>query len=550
MLWKLGTIVVVAVLLAGLVQPVASASDTRGPSDAVAVTDVEGTPSNATDTDVSTEAATTADDGIDESTTVTDRDSEPTVDDSTEETATGTTTTVDDTDESVTETEASPDETTSETRGSVTGAQEAIDETVTETQETADETITDAEGTADDTVTETRETVEDTVTETDESVDDTVTETQGTVNESVQTVDEAERTADRTEEIADRTVDVTGTVDEIGEAEEDVTGAIDETTRTVNETTESANEALTGGTGEVEDRTTTEALPRTTEKASYEQAFPNVTSTAPSDGATTGDPTSDGPSTAATTAGVTGTSADGVENGSGSDERGPSPEEGVVGVGAVLAIALVHRGATSASVFPDVVHRGLVSLGRVVDVDSVRVRFWRILTAFGYSRFDDSDPLEHDRRAALYERVEDSPGLSLTSLAEETDVPLSSARYHLRVLEREGLVVDRKIRGKRRFVPPGADNDERVAALRDEATARVLDALARNGPSSVSALADDLERDPSTVCHHLDGLEEAALVERHREGRAVVNSLTPTARSMLDARGGSPPRNDHFGQTD
>lgn len=499
MLRKLGTAVMVAVLLASLVQPVASASDTGGPSDSVAVTDVGGTPINTTDTDVSTE-----------------------------ETETGTITAVDDTDETVTETGQSLDETTSEAQGTVTGEQEAIDETVSETQETADETITDTEG----------------------ITADTVTETQGTVNERVQTVDETERTADRTEEITDRTGDETGTVDETGDAVENATGVNAELTGTVNETTEPVNETLAGVTGELENRTTTEATLGTVEKATSRQTVSNVTSTAPTDGTTTGDPTSEGPSTAADTTGVTGSSAVVVGKEPGSDERGPSPEDGVVGVGAVLAIALVHRGATSASVCPDIVHRGWVSLGRVVNVDSVRVRFWRVLTAFRYSRFDDSDPLEHDRRAALYERVQDSPGLSLTSLAEETDVPLSSARHHLCVLKREGLVTDRKIRGKRRFVPLGADNDERVAALRDEATARVLTALARNGPSSVSTLAEDLDRDPSTVCHHLDGLEEAALVERHREGRAVVNSLTPTARSMLDARDGSPPRDDHFGQTD
>lgn len=149
---------------------------------------------------------------------------------------------------------------------------------------------------------------------------------------------------------------------------------------------------------------------------------------------------------------------------------------------------------------------------------------WRLLGLAGYKRFDDTDPLEHETRATIYEHLRDAPGAYLSEIADETNVPLSTLRYHLRILAFENLVTDVTVRGKRRFVPIDADHDALTAALDDEATAAVLEALAEE-PDSVSGLADRLERDPSTVTHHLQRLEDEGLVERERQGRSVINRL-------------------------
>ncbi|NEU58950.1 helix-turn-helix domain-containing protein [Halorussus sp. MSC15.2] len=160
-------------------------------------------------------------------------------------------------------------------------------------------------------------------------------------------------------------------------------------------------------------------------------------------------------------------------------------------------------------------------------------RLWRLLAPFRYSRWDDSDPLDHEGREALYETIERSPGAYLSAVCESADVPVSTARHHLDVLEDEGLVTTVKVRGKRRFYPGRAEDAELVAALEDEGTAPVLRALGRLGDSHGGRLADELDRDPSTVSHHLSRLEDAGLVEREREGRAVVNRLSPEVRGVL-----------------
>ena len=158
-----------------------------------------------------------------------------------------------------------------------------------------------------------------------------------------------------------------------------------------------------------------------------------------------------------------------------------------------------------------------------------------------YSRYDDSDPLEHEARSRVYEIINDTPGAYLSELSEEADLPLSTTRHHIKVLEREDLVSGAKLRGKRRFYPAYSDGLELAAALNDDSTAAVLDTIGRLGAASVSDLADELDRDPSTISHHLQRLEEDEIILREREGRAVMNRLSPEARTALEPTPASTP---------
>lgn len=148
-----------------------------------------------------------------------------------------------------------------------------------------------------------------------------------------------------------------------------------------------------------------------------------------------------------------------------------------------------------------------------------------VLLTAGFSRRGGSDPLENEVRRRIYEAIEDRPGSYVSEIAEETDIPRSTVRYHVRVLNREGLVFDEKIRGKRRFFPAGSDGVELTAALEDEATGAVFDAVARLAPASVSEVASSVDRTPATVSYHLSRLESAGLVERERDGNAVLNRI-------------------------
>lgn len=201
------------------------------------------------------------------------------------------------------------------------------------------------------------------------------------------------------------------------------------------------------------------------------------------------------------------------------------------GLGTIVAVALARFGPLLAAVAADL---SIWTTVRAVAAGVLK-RLARVVSALRYSRYDDSDPLEHEVRASIYETVESAPGVHLSGVSDAADVPLSTVRHHLRVLERENLLVTAKLRGKRRFYPIGSEDVELAAALEDEATAAVLGALADHEPASVSTLAAELDRDASTVSHHLSRLAEDGLVERERDGRQVLNRLPPAVRRTFDA---------------
>ena len=203
-----------------------------------------------------------------------------------------------------------------------------------------------------------------------------------------------------------------------------------------------------------------------------------------------------------------------------------------IAVGAVLiGAALIARNAGTAAALSALGGSGGSLLATLVSV----LRDWaaRILGLFGYKRYSDDDPLEHETRERLYECIRDSPGVYLSEITEETGLKMGTARYHLRILEFENLVTSEEIRGRRRYVPVGTEWAELEAALHDETTARIIESLADEGPDSVTGLAERLDRDPSTITHHLDRLAEDGIVERERDGRAVVNKLAEPARIAM-----------------
>lgn len=156
-----------------------------------------------------------------------------------------------------------------------------------------------------------------------------------------------------------------------------------------------------------------------------------------------------------------------------------------------------------------------------------------IIFLAGYSRFDDSDPLHHDARGEIHDAINAEPGVYVNKLQSVTEMPRSTLRYHLKILEREGLVNSEKILGTVRYYPSQTQSDELAIALERDATASVLRGIARHEPVSVSGLADVVDRSPSTVHYHLDRLSAEGLIERERDGESVKVSLHADARTAL-----------------
>jgi DNA-binding transcriptional ArsR family regulator len=156
-----------------------------------------------------------------------------------------------------------------------------------------------------------------------------------------------------------------------------------------------------------------------------------------------------------------------------------------------------------------------------------------LLPPLGYSRHDDSDPLDHDTRRRLYERVVASAGPNLETVASDTGTPRSTARYHVRVLVEEKLLQSLPLLGERRLFEWPAEDAALRTVLEKPSTARVLGAIARQEPVTVSELAGAVDRSPSTVSYHVGRFETVGLVEKERAGESVMVTLTEESRESL-----------------
>lgn len=145
---------------------------------------------------------------------------------------------------------------------------------------------------------------------------------------------------------------------------------------------------------------------------------------------------------------------------------------------------------------------------------------------------DREQLLAQSTREAVYERIHESPGETLSGIADVVGVTKSTVRYHVRVLRDAGLVEATEAAGALRVAPADA-NVELVAVLNAPGTGAVLEAVAEHEPVSVTDLAESTDRAPSTVSHHLSTLEGRGLVERERAGESVVTRLAPATRAAL-----------------
>jgi DNA-binding transcriptional ArsR family regulator len=442
------------------------------------------------------------------------------------------TNTIDTTDDTTTDTTNTTTDTTDDTNTT---------DTVDTTAETVDDTATDTTNTTDDTD------VENTTTEVTDSIDSTGDTVENTTDTAT-ALDGGDTTAKDATESTD--TDVTEAVTEVGGAVSDVTTELDGTTNTLagaTETLESASDALaTGTTGTETDLgdgldsvLRYESEGATNLEADY--ATGSDRTEASTDGQADGDETPEQSADADVTSDDTVAADDGDSGGvlAGALARlgqfgewlSDDVPASAAGVGALALAAAACRQwltQTASSGAPTLLSSGLG--GRV---DGWLEKFWRVLLPAGYSRHDDSNPLDHDTRQALCEAIGSTPGIYLADLAERTGVPVSTVRYHVRVLAEEGVITTAKRRGKRRYYPAAADDVALADALSEPAKAAVLRALAEHGEAHVGLLADELDRDPSTVTHHLQALDDDGLVEREQRGRTVVNQLAGDVETAL-----------------
>lgn len=156
------------------------------------------------------------------------------------------------------------------------------------------------------------------------------------------------------------------------------------------------------------------------------------------------------------------------------------------------------------------------------------------------------DALELEARRRIYEAVRERPGLHFSEVVRLLDYAPTTVRYHLTVLEREGVLSSLAIGRYLRYYPRergaefqrdtlGPDEKRTLAVLRQRVPLAIAVELLINGERTHGPLAEAVGVSPSTLTHHLQKMAPAGVVLLRREGREthVALAAPETVKTLL-----------------
>ena len=144
--------------------------------------------------------------------------------------------------------------------------------------------------------------------------------------------------------------------------------------------------------------------------------------------------------------------------------------------------------------------------------------------------------LLHPFRRDLYQVLCENPGTYLLELVDMLESPLGTLTWHLRILEREGLVKSIKFAGKRLYYPKMLRSQEAEMAfltMRSDTAQKIFSYILNNPGCYQEQMAEKLGVHHDTVRWHVSRMEEVGLVRVEKEGRKKKHFLAGLGESLL-----------------
>jgi len=110
------------------------------------------------------------------------------------------------------------------------------------------------------------------------------------------------------------------------------------------------------------------------------------------------------------------------------------------------------------------------------------------------------------------------PGVNMNEIQHRLQVPLSTLYYHLRVLEREGLIHSFPDGRRKCFVPHSMSG----ALPRDGLSKRerdIIDVIARKGPLNQKELIREIGLSRRVIIYHMEKLVDMGEVRSEKRGK-------------------------------
>jgi len=144
--------------------------------------------------------------------------------------------------------------------------------------------------------------------------------------------------------------------------------------------------------------------------------------------------------------------------------------------------------------------------------------------------------LLHPMRRNLYEVLCENPGTYLLELVDILESPLGTLSWHLRVLEREGLINSTKFAGKRIYYPKmlrSTDAEKAYLTMRSDTAQDIFAYIVNNPGCYQREMAQAIEVHHDTIRWHVSKMQEVGLVKVKKEGRRKNHYLDDLGDALL-----------------
>ncbi len=150
----------------------------------------------------------------------------------------------------------------------------------------------------------------------------------------------------------------------------------------------------------------------------------------------------------------------------------------------------------------------------------------RVVPSPLFTRFQRETVLNHPKRGELYQLIADRPGVCLQNLCDETELSRTAVTHHLRLLEKQHLIVSKRNGRSRHYYQNGGrygtEMKQAYAVLQNERSQAIADFIHGHPGAIQKSICSRLGIDASVAHWHAKRLEEANLIRTVRQGRTVA----------------------------
>jgi predicted transcriptional regulator len=145
----------------------------------------------------------------------------------------------------------------------------------------------------------------------------------------------------------------------------------------------------------------------------------------------------------------------------------------------------------------------------------------------------EGEELSLENQRTIFGYISESPGVHLRGLSDGTGIPLSTVRYHINFLEKQGIVISKTEGNQKQYFINGriSSGDRAIAPLLQQKRFRDIILHLLINPGSVqSEVAEALDLKSSTTAKYMHILEEKGVVGTEKNGREKRCSIIDERR--------------------